>query len=86
MSKFQAPEQVSGIGLQTGRQFSCEPGGVLTAPDDLTTFELAAILSAGFQPISGENPEARPESSPQIIVPAPVPPAPVEQPPSPGTE
>ena len=63
MPKFQAPAQVSGAGLPTGREFACEPGGVLTAPDDLTGPEMTAILAQGFKQLPDDAPAPAPAAS-----------------------
>ena len=63
MPKLQAPAQVSGAGLPTGREFACEPGGVLTAPDDVTAEEVGALLNQGFEALPDEAPTPAPAAS-----------------------
>lgn len=56
MPKFQAPERVSGIGLPSGRNFLADADGIVTAPDDLTEFDIAEFIKAGFVPIPAADP------------------------------
>lgn len=65
--KFQAPDGVSGIGIQSGRHLSCEPGGIIIAPDDLTDDEAASIARAGFALMPDDVTPAKQARTPPVV-------------------
>lgn len=63
---YTAPKHCTGITFSTGRSLSCEDGGTVTAPEDLTASEEADLLRNGFIPVPDQAPEASaPASAPK---------------------